>query len=73
MHLYAQLWKGRLELELSRSKIEARLLREGWLNVGGAKHDKFKQAGNRQAIILPRHRTISPGVAKTIAAAAGWL
>lgn len=61
-----------MDLELNRTKIEARLLREGWAKVGGTKHDKFKKDGNPIAIIVPRHKTLSPGVAKSIAKAAGW-
>jgi len=47
-----------MDLETSRAKVEACLVREGWINVGGAKHDKFKRAGHRQSIILPRHRRL---------------
>lgn len=52
-------------------KIIARLEREGWTNVGGANHDKFTKAGNKP-IIVPRHISVSPGVARSIATAAGW-
>ncbi|MGH6942987.1 MAG: type II toxin-antitoxin system HicA family toxin [Geminicoccaceae bacterium] len=51
----------------------ARLRREGWQNVGGARHDKFRHPDRAEPIIVPRHRTLSPGVARAIAEAAGWL
>lgn len=60
-----------MQYETSSAKIKARLLREGWANVGGAKHDKFKKPG-LPAIMVPRHRTVTPGVAESIAKAAGW-
>lgn len=52
-------------------KIIARLEREGWTNVGGANHDKFIKAGSKP-IMVPRHISVSPGVARSIAKAAGW-
>jgi hypothetical protein len=58
-------------IETSRSKIVFRLGRDGWENVGGTNHDKFRKPGY-PAIIVPRHRTLSPGVARSIAKAAGW-
>jgi hypothetical protein len=58
--------------ETNTAKIRARLLREGSENVGGAKHDKFRKSGN-PAIMVPRHRTVTPGVAESIARAAGWV
>ena len=59
-------------IETSRTKIVARLLAEGWQSTGGGKHDKFVKPG-RSSIMVPRHRTLSPGVARSIAKAAGWL
>jgi hypothetical protein len=60
-------------LETSRSKIVARLTREGWASEGGAKHDKFAHASKPGLkIMVPRHNTLSPGVARNIAKAAGW-
>ena len=61
-----------MEIELVRARIVARLVREGWADRGGAKHDKFEKAGC-QAVIVPRHRMLSPGVARSIAKGAGWL
>jgi predicted RNA binding protein YcfA (HicA-like mRNA interferase family) len=60
-------------METSRQKVLARLLREGWTDEGGAKHDRFKHLDRPNAfVIVPRHRTLSPGVARSIARAAGW-
>jgi predicted RNA binding protein YcfA (HicA-like mRNA interferase family) len=62
------------KFETSRSKVIARLKREGWENVGGAKHDKFSHVDKPGIkITLPRHKTISIGVARQIAKAAGWM
>jgi predicted RNA binding protein YcfA (HicA-like mRNA interferase family) len=60
-----------MQHETNTSKIIARLEREGWENVGGTKHTKFRKPG-RFAIMVPRHRKVSPGVAQSIAKAAGW-
>jgi predicted RNA binding protein YcfA (HicA-like mRNA interferase family) len=59
--------------EITRSKIVTRLLKEGWVLEAGAKHDKFAHA-NRPGvkIMVPRHKTLTPGVARSIAKAAGW-
>jgi predicted RNA binding protein YcfA (HicA-like mRNA interferase family) len=61
-------------IETSRAKIVSRLEREGWSLVRhGAEHDIYRRSGHRGTIAVPRHRTLSPGVARTIAKAAGWL
>jgi predicted RNA binding protein YcfA (HicA-like mRNA interferase family) len=60
-----------VKYETNTSKIIARLLREGWEKVDGAKHTKFRKPG-RFPVMVPRHRTVSPGVAQSIAKAAGW-
>ncbi|WP_074797773.1 type II toxin-antitoxin system HicA family toxin [Devosia psychrophila] len=57
--------------ENNTKKIKARLDRDGWTNVGGGNHDKFTKVGC-MPIIVPRHPTVSPGVARSIAKAAGW-
>ena len=57
-------------LETNTRKIVARLKREGWVNVGGTKHDKFRHPDVREPI---RHRTVTPKVARSIAKAAGWM
>jgi predicted RNA binding protein YcfA (HicA-like mRNA interferase family) len=49
------------------------MAREGWTNVGGGSHDNFSNAARPgELIIVPRHREVSPGVAKDIAKRAGW-
>jgi len=58
--------------ETNTRKIAARLKREGWTNVGGGKHDKFRHPEKPGAIIVPRHPMLTPGVARSIAKAAGW-
>lgn len=60
-----------MQYETNTSKIKARLEREGWELAGGTKHDKFRKPG-KPAIMVPRHRTVTPGVARSIAVAAGW-
>ncbi|MCC6734792.1 MAG: type II toxin-antitoxin system HicA family toxin [Bauldia sp.] len=60
-----------MQHETNTRKIRARLEREGWILVGGTRHDKYRKDGQR-AIIVPRHRVVSPGVAEEIAEAAGW-
>lgn len=59
--------------ETNTRKIVARLKREGWIDVGGTKHAKFKHPDKREPIQVPRHRTVTPKVARSIAKAAGWL
>jgi predicted RNase H-like HicB family nuclease/predicted RNA binding protein YcfA (HicA-like mRNA interferase family) len=54
-------------------KVAARLLREGWELRHGADHDIYKHPTRSGRIILPRHRTLSPGVARAVAKQAGWL
>jgi mRNA interferase HicA len=58
--------------ETDRSKVAARLLREGWIVRHGGSHDIFKHPKRRGRLVIPRHRTLSPGVARAIARDAGW-
>ncbi|WP_322416910.1 type II toxin-antitoxin system HicA family toxin [Mesorhizobium huakuii] len=61
-------------IETNTRKIVTRLLREGWLSVGGGKHDKYEHSDRPEVIIIvPRHREQSPGVARSIARLAGWI
>ena len=60
-------------LETNRTKIVARLTREGWESRGGGRHDVFKHSLQKGRIIVPRHRTLTPGVARAIAKQAGWI
>jgi predicted RNA binding protein YcfA (HicA-like mRNA interferase family) len=60
-------------LETSRSKIIARLTAEGWvLARHGKEHDVYSHPRRAGIIVVPRHRTLSPGVARSIAKGAGW-
>lgn len=61
------------KVETNTKAITKRLVDDGWVSEGGAKHDKFahpKQPGVK--IMVPRHRTLTPGVARAISRAAGW-
>lgn len=58
--------------EMNRRKIVARLKSEGWVNEGGAKHDLYRHPATGGVVIVPRHQTLSPGVARSIADEAGW-
>jgi len=59
--------------ETNRGKVVSRLQREGWeLARHGAGHDVFRHSV-KGVVIVPRHRTLSPGVARSIAKTAGWL
>ncbi len=60
-----------MQFETNTAKIKQRLEKDGWELVGGTKHDKYRKAG-LPAIMVPRHRTVTPGVARSIAKAAGW-
>ncbi|GJE58343.1 type II toxin-antitoxin system HicA family toxin [Methylobacterium trifolii] len=60
--------------ETHAKAIVDRLLKEGWVSEGGSKHDKFGHPDRPGVkIMVPRHRTLTPGVARNVAAAAGWL
>ena len=63
----------RLALETNRNKVAARLVREGWEVRHGGVHDVYKHPTRVGRIVLPRHRTLSPGVARAVARQAGWL
>ena len=61
-------------IETNTRKIVTRLLRDGWLSVGGGKHDKSEHSDRPEVmIIVPHHREQSPGVAGSIARLAGWV
>ena len=61
----------RRDVETETRKIVKRLEREGWRNIGGGRHDCFVR--DKEIIAVPRHREVSPGVARSIAKAAGWI
>ena len=55
-------------------KVTARLEREGWIKIHGGRHDKFEHPDRPDVtLIVPRHRELSPGVARDIAKKAGWI
>jgi len=61
-------------VETNTRKIIARLEKEGWVNIGGGKHDRFAHDAHPGIMItVPRHREITPGTARSIAKAAGWI
>ena len=60
--------------ETNTKRVTDRLNRDGWFSEGGANHEKFahpERPGIK--IMVPRHRTLTPGVARSIARAAGWM
>jgi len=61
------------EIELARRAIEARLVAEGWVMRHGGSHDVFRHPDRSDKIVVPRHRTLSLGVARNIAKQAGWI
>jgi predicted RNA binding protein YcfA (HicA-like mRNA interferase family) len=60
-------------IETNTRKIKSRLEREGWVNIGGGGHDRYENEKHPGVLItVPRHKEVSPGVARSIAKAAGW-
>lgn len=60
-------------IETNTRKIVTRLLRDGWVKIGGGKHEKYAHPERPEImIIVPRHREQSLGVARSIARLAGW-
>ena len=60
-------------METNTRRIIARLKSDGWLGESGGKHDKFTHPDRPDAlIVVPRHRTLTSGVARSIAKMAGW-
>jgi predicted RNA binding protein YcfA (HicA-like mRNA interferase family) len=60
------------KVETSRSKIVSRLELEGWaLDRHGAGHDLYRHSVQPGVISMPRHRILTPGVARSIAKSAG--
>ena len=60
-------------VETRTSKIKRRLEKHGWhLARHGSSHDIYKHQRILGIITLPRHRTVSPGVARSIARKAQW-
>ncbi len=59
-------------LETNKRKVVNRLKAEGWVEVGGSKHDKFEHPDGTETLIVPRHKELSRRVAENIAKLAGW-
>jgi predicted RNA binding protein YcfA (HicA-like mRNA interferase family) len=61
------------QVETNRTKVVSRLLREGWeLGRHGGGHDIYRHP-TKGVVTVPRHRELSPGVARSIARTAAWL
>ena len=60
-------------VETNTRKVVARLEQDGWVNQGGGNHDIFRHPTKPGIITVPRHRTLSIGVARSIAKSAGWI
>ncbi len=57
----------------NRAKTIRRLTSEGWrLLRNGAEHDVYDHPLKAGVLTIPRHRTLSPGVARQIAGIASW-
>jgi predicted RNA binding protein YcfA (HicA-like mRNA interferase family) len=72
MRQYLRIRRLMAQPETNRNKVVARLKRDGWVERHGGDHDVFKHPTRPGRIIVPRHRTLSPGVARVIARQAGW-
>jgi predicted RNA binding protein YcfA (HicA-like mRNA interferase family) len=60
-------------IETNRAKIVRRLGAEGWRFLrNGAEHDVYDHPSKPGVLTVPRHRTLSPGVARQIAKITGW-
>ena len=60
--------------ETGRADVLKRMTGEGWALVrNGKAHDIYRHPSKPGTIVLPRHRTLSPLVARNIAKVAGWL
>lgn len=60
-------------VETNRARIIAMLERDGWQLVRhGKEHDVYRHPAKPGTAVVPRHRTLSPGVARSIAKTAGW-
>lgn len=63
------------KVDANRADIITRLTSDGWMLArSGGGHDVYRHPAHPETpIIVPRHRTLSPGVARQIAKTAGWI
>ena len=62
------------QVETNTKSVVERLTKDAWRNEGGAKHTKFAHPDHPGVrIMVPRHKSLTPGVARSIAKAAGWI
>jgi len=60
--------------ETNTRKVTNRLKADGWVSVEGGEHDKYEHPDRPEMlIVVPRHKELSPGVARSIAKRAGWI
>ena len=72
-HISAHRAKPLPKSETNTKRIIARLERDGWIKLPKGKHDKYEHPSKPGVlIVVPRHRELSPGVARQIARLAGW-
>jgi predicted RNA binding protein YcfA (HicA-like mRNA interferase family) len=51
---------------INTKKLIALLIRQGFINSAGTKHGKYVHENSSNVIIVPRHRSLSPGTSKQI-------
>lgn len=63
------------KVETNRADLITRLTGDGWMLArSGGGHDVYRHPAHPETpIVVPRHRTLSPGVARQIARTAGWI
>jgi len=52
--------------QVKTRKLIALLIRSGFYSSGGTKHGKYVHPDKPGAVVVPRHRTLSPGVTKQV-------
>lgn len=65
--------KKNVAMETKTDRIRRKLEKDGWyLARHGSGHDIYRHLSIKGIITLPRHKTVSLGVARSIAKKAGW-
>ncbi len=76
MHSYKgriYMCKRNVVMETKTDRIRRALEKDGWYLVRhGSGHDIYRHPSIKGIITLPRHKTVSLGVARSIAKKAGW-